>query len=123
MVQDDGMHWELLNNEIRRITRSGDNNTITFTTGFRSIKNELIFENVVWSDDVESLQGEVINYVQEISMENITMDICERLRKNYSTSFEIDFERNNRVLYKIVSNRSRNSLYLVAGNLKIVVNG
>lgn len=121
MVQDDGMHWELLNNEIRHVTAEAEK--VTFITGFRSIRNEMVFENVVWSDNLDALQGEVLNYVQEFPMEKLTNDLCERLRKDYSENFESDFAKSGRHLFKIVCNRNRSNYYLVANRLNIIVNG
>lgn len=123
MVQDDGMHWELLNNEIRHVTRNAEEGKVILTLGFRSIQNELSFGNVVWADNLDALQGEVLNYVQEVDSETMTMDISDRLRKDYSKNFENDFLKNGRTLYKIVCNRNRSNYYLVADNLSIVVNG
>lgn len=123
MVIEERMYWELLNNEIRRVVRSDDGSKVSLITRFRTIQNELVFTGVIWSEKLELLSGEVINFVQEVSPETLTADIISRLKKSYSPDVCADDFRNGRKLFRIVCNRNQSEFFLIAGNIEIHING
>ncbi len=86
MVNTERVYWELLNNEIRKVTVDPDTKVTTLSTRFRTIQNELKFSGVIWSDNLELMTGCLLNYVQEINSDNITDDI----KKHFKDVFHVD---------------------------------
>lgn len=124
MVREDKLHWELLNNEVRRVVRDNADGSVTLITRFRTISNELIFTNVYWAEKLELLAGEVINYVQDVAPDSVTAEMSERLKTEYSPDFTPnDIANGSKRLYRLVCNRNQSEFFLIAGNMNIRING
>ncbi|MBP5152206.1 MAG: hypothetical protein ILP13_04765, partial [Lachnospiraceae bacterium] len=103
MVNTERVYWELLNNEVRKVTVDSDTRVTTLSTRFRTIQNELKFSGVTWSDNLELMTGCLLSYVQEITGDTITDSIRDRFREvfNIDYSFE-ELREEGKSLYKIV---------------------
>ena len=122
MVNTERVYWELLNNEIRKVTVDPDARVTTLSTRFRTIQNELKFSSVTWSDNLELMTGCLLNYVQEITPDNVTENIKERFREvfNEDYSFE-DLQEEGQSLFKIVCERNQAEFLILAGKMKICI--
>ncbi|MCR5311093.1 MAG: hypothetical protein K6E32_06760 [Lachnospiraceae bacterium] len=122
MVNTERVYWELLNNEIRKVTVDPDTKVTTLSTRFRTIQNELKFSGVIWSDNLELMTGCLLNYVQEINSDNITDDI----KKHFKDVFHVDYSfeglrEEGQSLYKIVCERNQAEFLILAGKMKICI--
>ena len=123
MQNGEKIFWELLNNEIRSVTKD-DSGDLVIVTRFRSIQNELRFLNAEWSDKVDELKGENINFVEEVVPGSISAELTEYIKSRYSKSFVPESLKSaGKSLYKVVSAKSSHEGLVIADDMNILING
>ncbi|MCR4727177.1 MAG: hypothetical protein K5796_00810 [Lachnospiraceae bacterium] len=123
MVNTDRIYWELLNNEIRKVSVDKSAQQTVISTRFRTIQNEMRFTGVTWSDNLELMTGCLLNYVQEITAETFTGAVKERFEKLFNGDFSLEnLKDEGRVLFKIVCDRNQIEFFIIAAKLSICIN-
>ena len=126
MAYMDNVYWDLLNNDVRLVDEDLSESTFEIQTVYRSIRNQVKFFDVCGHEEFAGFIGRKIGRIEEA--DSFSFSESDIARISHICSGDINFnpklpERTLHRLFKVYDSEFDEYLCIVAGKMKITING